>query len=434
MKYIVILLSLILSSCITVSTGGDHQIYKLDQRIEQRAHVQEDWGYWEAMKHLDLEPGDVKQHSTAKAQFAQALELMLNGSHTAATPILAELVEDSEDSTMISNAGLLLYGIYMQNYDWEALIALDQQLPGGLDDLNTIDLVKAWSSGSSERIQYPQTPQTLPIERSISGVPSVKVKVNGVEQTFWIDTGASFTVLSSDIAEKCGVKTIEGSEAKVGTSTDAVIDLGAGIVEKLEIGDLSMENHPTYIIPKENLELRLFKIFKLVKVDGILGWNAIQNLKLDIDYLNNTLEISKPEPTTYPERNLHYLTVPFVSMKDTSGVRMPFFIDTGANSTNLYPAAFALFDTSSASWTTSKVAGAGGFQNVSKFTLSDQSLLLGNTRIDFSEIDGMPMLGNPDEGFVSFYGVLGSDIAKGGRLILDYQNGWCGLEPIQLDE
>ena len=111
--------------------------------------------------------------------------------------------------------------------------------------------------------------------------------------------------------------------------------------------------------------------------------------------------------------------------------RQSSIIDTGANETSLYPPAYALFDTSVAVLTTSKIGGAGGFQEVSKLTLRNQSLLLGSTRVDFEEIDGRSSLGNPEEGFVSFYGVLGSDVAKDGRLILDYQNGWCGLEPKQ---
>lgn len=431
MRYIVILISIILSACISVSTGGNLQIYKVNQQIEARAHEHEGIEYWDAMKQLDLEFGPIRTESNAKAQFSQALVLMLNGNHQEAAPILAELVEHSEDSTMVGHAGQLLSGIYMQSYDWDALIALDEKLPGGLDDMNTIALVKGWMTGSKELIHYPKNPQTLAIEKSISGVPSVKVKVNGLEQTFWIDTGASFTVLSSDIAEKCGVGKIEGSEARVGTSTDAVIGLGAGVIEKLQIGELTIENHPAYIIPKENLELKLFKILKLVKVDGILGWNAIQNLKLDIDYASNTMVLTEPTQSIHPERNFHHLTSPFVSLMDTNGVRMPFFIDTGANETSLYPPAYALFDTSVAVLTTSKIGGAGGFQEVSKLTLRNQSLLLGSTRIDFEEIDGRSSLGNPEEGFVSFYGVLGSDVAKDGRLILDYQNGWCGLEPKQ---
>ena len=429
MKYMVFIISMTLISCISISTGGNLQIYTAKQQLEQRTHEYEGVEYWDAMKQLDLEFGGIRTDSSAKVQFSQALDLMLNGDHQEAVPILAELVERSEDSTMVGHAGLLLSGIYMQTYDWDALIALDEKLPDGLDDMNTIALVKGWRTGSKELIHYPQNPQTLAIEKSISGVPSVKVKVNGVEQTFWIDTGASFTVLSSDIAAKCGVMKIEGSEARVGTSTDAVIGLGAGVIEKFQIGELTIENHPAYIIPKENLELKLFKILKLVKVDGILGWNAIQNLKLDINYASNTMELTEPKPSIHPERNFHYFTLPFVSLKDTNGVRMPFFIDTGANETSLYQPAFALFDTSSAVLTTSKIGGAGGFQEVSKLTFRDQSLMLGSTRIDFEEIDGRSSLGNPEEGFVRFYGVLGSDVAHNGRLIMDYQNGWCGLIP-----
>jgi predicted aspartyl protease len=415
-----------------VSTGGNLNIYELEQPVTAQTKPRVSENFWEAMKHLDLDFGQNYPDSSAEARFTLALDLMLQGKHPEASPILDELVNTSGDSIMVFHSAQLLSGIYLQEYKWEELLALDRVLPAGLDELNTINLVKGWATGSKERIHYPDEPQRLMIEKSISGVPMVKVKVNGVEQTFWIDTGAAFTVLSSDIAEKCGVGQIDGAVAQSGTSTDALIELYAGTIKKLEIGELILENHPAYIIPKENLEVKLFKILKLVKVDGILGWNAIQNLKLEIDYLNDSMVLSKPILENHGTRNFHYLTMPFVSVLDTNGVPLPFFLDTGANETTLYPSSYAYFDTSSATLTNTKVGGAGGFQTVTKLTMENQSLVLGGTRIDFEKIDGGSFLGNPDDGFVRFDGMLGSDIAKNGKLILDYQNGWCGLIPTEI--
>ena len=217
--------------------------------------------------------------------------------------------------------------------------------------------------------------------------------------------------------------------SKVGTATDKKINLLPGMIEELKIGQLVFENHPVFIIRKADLEFRIFKIFKLLKIDGILGWNAIQNLNLEIDYAQNALKIQKPGIKAYPIRNFHFLTQPFVTLSDTNGTPLRFFLDTGANKTSLYAPAFAIFDTSSARKSRAMVGGAGGMQKITQLELKDQSLILGDTRIDFALIDGKSALGDAEKGFIYYDGILGSDIAKDGILTLDFQNGWCELKP-----
>ncbi len=34
------------------------------------------------------------------------------------------------------------------------------------------------------------------------------------------------------------------------------------------------------------MEFKLFGLLRLLKIDGIIGWQAIQNMKIEIDYKN----------------------------------------------------------------------------------------------------------------------------------------------------
>ena len=416
-----------LSSCISISSSSleliDLETIPLRQKqTEPRAD------FWKAMSNLDLGYADQYPDSTEQHLFASALHLIMGGQYNEAIPTLEHLVDTSSDSLMVERSGKLLFSTYMLTFEWEALIELDSKLPHGLDDLNTIAMIKGWSVHQEEQIHFPESPLSMKMEKSISGVPTIDVLVNGVKQTFWIDTGAEYTVLSSDIAEACGVDTISGTESKVGTSTDTVIKLWAGVIDKLEIEELTFEHHPVFIIPKEHLEFRLLKIFRILKVDGIIGWNAIQNLMLDMDYLNERITISKPEKNSTTERNLHFISQPFVTMLDTNGIPLQFFLDTGANQTALYPPSYAVFDTTGAEVVTAHRGGAGGFQEVNEYALLNQSLILGMTRIDFQKIKGTPQLGDTDADLIPFDGILGSDIAQDGRLIIDFQNGRCELK------
>ena len=51
--------------------------------------------------------------------------------------------------------------------------------------------------------------------------------------------------------------------------------------------------------------------------------------------------------------------------------------------------------------------------------------MLGNQRLVFNKIRARD---DGENGFFFFDGVLGSDIAKNGALILDFQNGRCELK------
>ena len=432
MRYLAIILSLLMVSCIKINTSSI-DIETLDQAVTEKMGSRKSAGFWEAMQQLDFSYADQFADSSEERQFSTALQSILAGDYEVATAKLEHLVDASEDSVIVNSCGTLLMGMYTLSFNWEALINLDTRLPGGIDDMNTISMVKAWNLQQPEVIHYPDAAFMVPMETSISGVPMVKVLVNGVEQTFWIDTGAEFTVLASDIAEKCHVDPIVETATQVGTSTDKTVELLPGTIDELKIENLIFENHPVFIINKADLEFRLFKVFKILKIDGILGWNAIQNLKLDLDYGNLKVTFAKPQKDPSMTRNFHFLTQPFVSVSDTNGVPLKFFLDTGANVTSLYEPSYAWFDTSRAETSKAAVGGAGGFQTVTQFQFENQSIILGTTRINYATISGKSPMGDTEEGFILYDGILGSDIAKDALLTLDFQNGHCELRPSKID-
>ncbi len=427
MRYLAIIACLMIASCIKISTG-ELQLHQLDQALVRKMDARQSQAFWEAMQQLDFSYMSQLADSSDEFQFSLALQAMMRGDYETTPPVFEHLVDTSQDSLMVAYSGELLTGIYTLKANWDALIELDKKLPGGLDDMNTISMVKAWSQVQDEQIIFPENPFTVAMKQSLSGVPMIKVQVNGIEQTFWIDTGAEFTVLSSDIAEKCNVKPLIETASKVGTSTDKKISLWPGVIDELKIENLVIKNHPVFIIGKEDLEFRVLKIIRILKIDGIIGWNAIQNMKLEINYGQNLVTFQKSEQETKGERNMHFLTQPFVMVSDTNGVPFKFFLDTGANKTSLYDPSFAFFDTSSAEISNAMVGGAGGFQSVTLLILKDQSFVIGKTRIDFASIEGTSALGDDEEGFISYDGILGSDISKNAILTLDFQNGWCQLE------
>ncbi len=428
MRQLPILLFSLCISCISIGRK-DLTLLELEKPVPDQSLHREIDGFWDAIKHLDYETALDQAQTEEQLQLNSAVQSMINADYSAAANTLEELIESSSDSVLVSQSVKLLVGIYKLDFNWDGLIQLNDKLPGDIDDMNTIELVKAWDKANPESIIYPESPLILPIEKSISGVPVVDVLVNGVPYSFWIDTGAEFTVLSSDITQECGVEPLTTVSSEVSTATDHKVRLAPGVIKELRIDDLVFNNHPVFIIGKEDLEFYIFKIFRIFKIDGILGWNAIQNLHLDIDYQQEKIIISKPGFRASGDRNFHFLTQPFITVTDTIGTPLQFFLDTGANNTSIYTSAYAFFDTSSAEISHAKVGGAGGWQNVKQLKFKNQSIVLGSLRINFPTIQGQKPLGDAEEGFILYDGILGSDVAQDGRFILDFQNGYFDIIP-----
>lgn len=420
---------LILWSGCAVSVGsGGLDIQSVDDLPVIQPMVSNYDDYWDAMRHFDFGYVDRNEVNPEYQEFASGLQLLMEDNISEAEPLFSRLFEATEDSLLHLHAAEILEVIYTHQDKWNELVELYTRMPEKFDESNNMIMAIAYAQSQPENYHFPANPIVLPTQLSISGVPMVEVSVNGVSKKFWIDTGAERTVLSSEIAQKCGVDKIGTETAKVGTATDIKIDMWPGIIENFRIGDLQIENHPVIILNKKDLEVRLFKLLRILKVDGIIGWNAIRNLQMGIDYKNLKTTIQKPEKRPAETRNLHFVTQPLVSLTDTLGRPLYFFLDTGANSTAFYEPALLKVDTTQAKTGKSLIGGAGGAQVYHTKEIPQVAFVLGNHRLDYKL---MTTRGDGESGFFFFDGVLGSDIAKERTLILDFQNGRCELKTAQ---
>ena len=381
--------------------------------------------YWDAVQHFDFDYINRNKVNEEQRNFVRALKLSMEGKYEDAEELLSNLFQQSSDSLMRENIAQVLSELMTYNNEWERLVDLDRRLPQGLDSLNTIAFARVFQSLPPENYNYPKDAIILPTKLSISGTPVIEVMVNGKKQKFWIDTGAEMTVLASDIAKECNVREFKDDIIKVGTSTDIMIDTWPGVINELKIGGLTIENHPTIIIDKKDLEFKIFKLIRILKIDGILGWNAIMNMHLEIDYKNGQTTIRKPEPSFNPDRNFHFISVPFLSLTDTLGTPFHFFLDTGSNATGLFKSSLTKLDTSNATNKTAIVGGAGGARKIRQTELYQQAFILGSHRLNFDKI---PAHGEGKVYLMYFDGIIGSDVARNGTLILDFRNGRCELK------
>jgi len=410
---------------ININTGSLEVIPQEEKIITRASKPQDYQDYWQAIRHFDFDYINRNEVTTEQHDFVNGLQLMIAGRSDTSALIFESLMENTSDSLMQASCADILKWHYTYANRWDRLVEIDSQLPAGLDQDNSIEFVKAFQQAPAEVYHYPDRPGTILTELSVSGSPIIEVTINGHKQHFWIDTGAELTVISSNIAETCGIEPLHEEDTMIGTSTDINVGTRPAVISELKIGDLIVENHPVWIIDKKDLEVKLFKVIKIIKIDGIIGWNLIQNLHLEINYKNLTTTIKKPEPAEVAERNFHFVCVPFVSMTDTLGNPFNFFLDTGAASTFLYQPGITKIDVSDAKSSRAIIGGAGGTQQIKQSVIPNEAFILDNYRINFATIDGH---GDGENYFFFFDGCAGSDLFKNGTLVLDFHNGRCELK------
>ncbi|MDT4953403.1 MAG: hypothetical protein QOJ02_1541 [Acidobacteriota bacterium] len=103
---------------------------------------------------------------------------------------------------------------------------------------------------------------------------------------FALDTGASTTVVSSEVAQ---ILAIESTGIPQMTGAGGTMQGFRGVVRSLAVGNANLEN--LAIVTADFLTM-LSQIVK-TKLDGIIGYNFLKEFKVTIDYLNETLRLEQ---------------------------------------------------------------------------------------------------------------------------------------------
>jgi predicted aspartyl protease len=133
----------------------------------------------------------------------------------------------------------------------------------------------------------------LPIRLAHSAKPLIVVptSVNGTgPYTFAVDTGASVSVISSDLAARLGIRT----EAVVPmTGGGGAIRTSAGRARSVAIANAEVTNFPVAVAGF------LESISQVIgtELSGIVGFNYLREFLVTIDYIGGTLRLEEPSTT-----------------------------------------------------------------------------------------------------------------------------------------
>ena len=116
------------------------------------------------------------------------------------------------------------------------------------------------------------------------------VKVNGVNASLELDTGASGILVSSRIAEKAGLTKVADYAIK-GIGDQGAAQGYAALANKLEVGQLEFENCYVRVVDKK----------RSMDEDGLIGTNVFESYLIDLDFPDALLKLSQLPP--YPDQS-----------------------------------------------------------------------------------------------------------------------------------
>ncbi len=408
-----------------VSTGGCSAHSKINiQAISPRSPLPitraiEYESFRDAMRNVDLNYAETHPLHPEQKSFYQAIKFILQGEEEAARRIWRSLYHSATDSLLRSDAELLLYTLLFYQSSWQELLALDSLSSAGSENSEWL-LPRAYRTLPKEVYTFHKSSCTLPIRFSASGVPTVEVKINGIPKKFLLDTGAGLSVVSSRVAKECQMSALIDQESEAGTSTSLKVKIQPSVIKELTIGDLTINNHPVIIIDQKDLQFKWLGIFTMMKIEGIIGWNAIKNLSIEVDYKSKRITFQKPERVEGAKRNFFVLGgYPVVRLRSEDGIPLNFGVDTGARQSWITEKLLRKINTAAVQKTTKTIGSAGGKEKIESQVIPEFKLIFNDYLLTFHKIGTRPT--KLDE-FVELDGVLGGDVFENGTIRIDYVN------------
>ena len=384
--------------------------------------------YWAALAELNLDVLRGLARSEPEIGFAEGVALLAAGEHEKAESTFLYASRQSADVNVAVASQIMLATTLLYEHKWTTLRDLTASSRLVLTDRqNTADLERwghAFASVDRQTIDFPVGPISLPLRITTVGTPTIRVRINGKEFEFWVDTGSSITVVSSDVASEANVAILSPDTLTVRTFS-GVAPVRPASVKRMELGPIVFTNSPAIVIDASLMRLRSTGdgVPRAgLRVDGIIGWDTIRQFNVLMDYENGRITLGRPENlgtkgTT--AQNLTWLGKPFIEVRTRLGGTVHFTLDTGAQSSFLNASILEQVGAATS------ISDARVFGIAKTGQQTDRVVPL--LRLDVAgkslRLLSVIVYGPAYSGLINCDGVLGSDIAQFGKIRIDATNG-----------
>jgi hypothetical protein len=289
-----------------------------------------------------------------------------------------------------------------------------------IDSFTTLILDKLQSFANSRPYEIEATGSTTVLKFvKMDPLPLVRVKVNGKEAVFFIDTGAAETVVDKSFAKELGIPQFSSITALFAGGQSGGV--GNGKLETLGLGDWTVRN-----LPVQMIDTRAFSDAFGVQIDGCIGTILLSRFLSTMDYAKGELVLQPKTATLAPTPGS--ATVPFWLTGDHAIVvngavnDLPpalFFLDSGLTSgVNIREAIFGVAGIKLQEDKASKGQGGGGTFTSVPYDVAKVSLG-GWTEENVPGVFDGPQIAEDKFGFY-VQGLVGHEFLKPHRVTYDF--------------
>ncbi|HEX2693584.1 MAG TPA: retropepsin-like aspartic protease [Gemmatimonadaceae bacterium] len=384
--------------------------------------------FWNAVADLDLSTSRQVARTGSERRFVDGVAALIAGDERMAEMAFSEMVTERSDPTVAAAAQLMFAATLLYEHKWSALSEFTEATQRGDADLPGVSGMEKWGKAFAgldpQVISFPRREVTLPLRVTPVGTPTVRVRINGKDYQFWLDTGSSMTVLSSDVAADAHVSVLTKDTLTVATFA-GVAPARPALLPRMELGSVAITNSPAIVI-----DSRLMRIHGTAEgvplsglpVDGIIGWDVIRQLDILLDYASGKATVREPRylgTIGTSMQNLKWVGKPFILLRTKSGATLHLTLDTGAQASFLNG---AILKKAQVTATNSNARAYGIARTGGKPAQAVPSLSVdvGGTSIVLRDL----IVYNPtSSSLINCDGILGSDIAQFGAIRIDATNG-----------
>ena len=274
----------------------------------------------------------------------------------------------------------------------------------------------------------------LPFHFGSDRRPYLRVKMNGRDALFVVDTGSGFTVISSDAAKRFGVSGIAKGGKSQGVGGTGKFDIMYGLIRSIDIGDATLRQVPCFIRKFHGDAQRPTE----ERADGFIGLSILSHFIAELDYKERRLRLDRRVGSSLPPAGAGITVIPFrttqnglISVEaELDGKKtINAILDSGASSMVISVAAverLKMDDQIIKGETRSVIGAAGVTPNVEMLFISNcrvadlQQSNLSALVLDLSAL-------NETSGFEQS-GILGGDFLRHFRLTIDFNRAQLAFQ------
>lgn len=368
-----------LAGCAPPAAGPAPSAAPDPARLAELYRSQDCFGLRDALASADGRGG-------AAVDFYRAAAAVAFGRPDEAIPELRRFLaspEASADGERRQTARELLGDAYVRTYRYGDAAEVYATLAGDAatdsagreNAANVRGLWGALAATSAQTIEA-SGPARLQTTRDAANLVNVAVTANGRTIDFVWDTGANLSTVIESTAREMGFRGLDAT-VNVGSSTGTMTRAHVGVAPELRIGGATVRNAVFLVFPDSALAFPQINY----QIRGIVGFPVISGFGATTVMRSGDLVLGDTAAADAGgEQNLCLRGLMPIVAAEHAGQRMHFGMDTGAQTTSLYPpfhaARRALVEASGAPAQV-QTGGAGGMRQVRAYSLAPLTLTIG---------------------------------------------------------